>query len=977
MAGDPNLQINQNKPVPAPDNILHQFKNVTYKISLLSFKTYELYNQMAEQGSWEFMFNFVPSSCYTLMSSGGIPKMANDHLPQRHPKFELDFYISSLTMSGMMGMAGDTRATNIMDLSMAITEPVGTTLLDRLYEVLTEDGPNWTEKPMLVQIDFLGYDENDTPVRITPATRWIPVRLATLDFGISGQGTEYNVEFIAMAVLEGTVNPLTQSLNLKMIKGKKLTEILDNLAYEFNKEQDERCTDKGASFSAGGPRGGKKGSKAPGLKNAARVAPATQRVADRLVFKVAEGVNTPAASRLKNAEISPNVAKQTLLRKVPAGMIAALPPERRKGAAEQFKYESSTRYYGERGEYKIEFATPGQSMLAIVEKMIRDSTYITEQIAENTPYDKMADVKSVLKDPDKGLDWWKITYVKKLLDYDDLRNCYGKEIIVQIDPYKVVDPEVTGGKSKPGENGTRPPARSYEYIYSGQSVDIKNLDLTFNNAFLQAMTGLDTKNASSEEPVVKENKNYVSPDSGNKQDGGSSISGSSTIKPKSNKFIEDAHATAKQKTGATLMENLYRMPGSDMMTISLEIVGDPGYIQQDGILTMSTPNKAAIANTGTGHDPANGAILCDLDDTHFYLVFKTPRDYLEPTGLADFKSSTGGSTLSGFFRVWEVRSTFSGGEFSQTIDATRIYNQWRENINNPEKNADLMSAAEAQSYDFEDSKIAANALVAPGSAQAANEAAVGLDAFGGAGEAVTGAPLTDKEKAKNNELLTEARDAEGFSYTEFTRTETGTEVNFVDANADTNVIALQSKDINIATFRSAEARAIRLNELNNVAQVTTSTASQISSVPSNITPISLNPADAAGSVSFGLSVTSPSSTTSVTPTVRDNTGRVLYQPQGNPHGVVAINPTFNTSSYAFEDQKAISNNTNIERTERQNIIGSVEAGLAIGAAAAWARGNSASEDSKLRHGKYGNNYNSWKDNGYLIEILPVNPLTGQ
>ncbi len=422
------------------------------------------------------------------------------------------------------------------------------------------------------------------------------------------------------------------------------------------------------------------------------------------------------------------------------------------------------------------------------------------------------------------------------------------------------------------------------------------------------------------------------------------------------------------------MENLYRMPGSDMMSISMEILGDPGYIQQDGILTMTTANKSAIANTGTGHDPANGAILSDLDDAHFYLLFKTPRDYIEATGLADFKSSTGGSTLSGYFRVWEIRSTFAGGEFSQTIDATRIYNQWRENINNPEKNAELMSPEEQVSYDFEDSKIAANALVAPGAAQVAStEAEVGLDAFGGAG-----APLPDQKGAIDNEIATEAREAgDGWSYTEYTRTETGVEVNFVNPHSDSNVLAKQNKDINVASFRAAEARAFNLSLESDLSQVTTTTASQVRSLPNDITPISLNPADAAGSIGFGLSVNTHSAQTNVTPTVTDNSGKVLYTPQGNPHGVVGLNPNYNTSAYAFEDQKAISNNTNIERTERQNIIGSVEAGLAIGAAAAWARGNSASEDSKLRHGKYGNNYKSWKDHGYLIDILPVNPLVGQ
>ena len=103
----------------------------------------------------------------------------------------------------------------------------------------------------------------------------------------------------------------------------------------------------------------------------------------------------------------------------------------------------------------------------------------------------------------------------------------------------------------------------------------------------------------------------------------------------------------------------------------------------------------------------------------------------------------------------------------------------------------------------------------------------------------------------------------------------------------------------------------------------------------------------------------------------------MTEPTGQPLGVVGLNPIINTSSYTTQDQAAIATNNNTERSARRDVIVNISAGAAAAAAAAWAVGNSASESSKIIHGKNGNGYNSWKDHGYLIDILPVNPLTGQ
>lgn len=988
--GDPNLQIVSNKVVPAADNILHQFANYTYKISLLSFKTMQAYNDMLEHANWQKMHKLVPNICYTLMSSGGIPTIASEFLPAKHPKFEVDFYIDSFTTNGFMGQNASTRATNLLQASMAVTEPVGTTLLERLYSVLTEDGPAWAEKPLLIQIDFLGYDEAGTPTRIAPATRWIPIRLLTLDFGLSGEGTNYNLSFVSWATNDQDNNPLSNSLNLKQLKGEKIGDFTKFLETEFNRDQIDRSTD----------------TRIAGLKpnSAGTGTPQTQEFPDEIEFRL--------DPRIRDAKVTPNIAKQTRLKVVPSGQETVARGERGRQTPpkEKFTHNASIRYYGDDGDSKIEVVKPGQSLLSLLEKLIRDSTYITDQLKEDISIDELNKVtstggpkkKEILKDPDSGLDWWKITYIKQLKEYDNRRNKYARKLIIQIDPYKVTDPEVTGGTSKPGDNGTRPVARSYEYIYSGNNLDIINLDLSFNNAYKQAMTGVSTSNDSQNDPIVDDNAT-VSTDSGSQQDGHSAISGTSELTPANNRFIQDLSPTGQQRTAGTLMENLYRKMGSDMMRINIEIVGDPGYIHQDGILTMATPNKAAKHHPGAATDPANGAILGDLDDAHFYLLFKTPRDYNEATGLADFSSSEGGSTLSGYFRVWEITNNFQGGEFTQTLNATRIYDQFRENINNPEKPAeDRMSDDERASFDFEDIRAAANTLIAPGSTSA-----VGIDAFGGIGDPV-GAPAPSRERLVDADLaaqrdalaaeidseLSQREQANEFGSLSGA-TETGQEFNFVNPNQDNNTQVFQTTDINAAEFRAAESRRFGITtsvaENTVAAEVVSSGAGpdnldihpeEIVGLNNNIIITAPEPADP----SFSLPLVPGNPEIEPTapgegdvywnkPRVIDNAGEVLPPPSGNPDGVAALGTTPNTSSYSAADQAELNaNNAEIER-QRQIIIAGVSAAAVL---AAWKAANELSVRNKVIHGKNGIGYNSWKELGLYPNALalPVDPLTG-
>ena len=223
-----NPVINKNKVgPPATDNILHNYANYTYKISLLAWNSYKDYNLDILHADWESMHDRDLKNKKVLFSSGGVPN------ERRHPSFDKDFYISTFTCTAVLGQNFATRGSNVFNASMGVIEPVGTTLLERFQDVLMEDGHHaWTKKPLIIKIEFTGYDEESNPTYIRPATRWIPVRMVKCNFGVSGSGTEYTLEFVATAVV--SKSPLRTAMNMKTLTCGTVQDFCTELATSWN-----------------------------------------------------------------------------------------------------------------------------------------------------------------------------------------------------------------------------------------------------------------------------------------------------------------------------------------------------------------------------------------------------------------------------------------------------------------------------------------------------------------------------------------------------------------------------------------------------------------------------------------------------------------------------------------------------------------------------------------------------------------------
>jgi hypothetical protein len=110
--------------------------------------------------------------------------------------------------------------------------------------------------------------------------------------------------------------------------------------------------------------------------------------------------------------------------------------------------------------------------------------------------------------------------------------------------------------------------------------------------------------------------------------------------------------------------------GSDMMTLNMEIWGDPYYISQSG--TGNYTSKSATQNLN-----ADGTVNYQNGETYISVFFRTPIDVNQSTGLYKFVGETSAPVVqySGLYRVLKVTSTFANGKFTQVLKGSRLLQQ--------------------------------------------------------------------------------------------------------------------------------------------------------------------------------------------------------------------------------------------------------------------------------------------------------------
>jgi len=699
-------------------NLLHQYPSYTYGLTLHALTPADYAQLVDNPKGWR------PS--LTLISS------ASRYKNSRSAYFKDDFYFEDLKISTVIAPTAETKATNGIDLSFTIIEPYGMTLIDRLldfsqYEVRIQ---NYLEVPYVLEINFFAYTDSGQ-VLLNPLTKWFPINLREMKIRNSVKGTEYQVQATPY-------NHQAYTQNFQTIKS-AVEVTAKTVGDYFNGNDTDTATTASAmdAYYAANPDKKRPGkvdpakntAKAPAPKSAQPVndppavdvngnttgqttadpaAAATdttptpitptiktnslaaaynawqqaaleggdQEVADSISFVIMDAnINGLPPNAIKNAKVAfPN---KTDVSKTPASSNDKAGTNANATNNDPKKSAKTPAAQGDTMNTQTFTINAGTSIVSVIDQVITNSEYITNQLVETETSTSTSDARSSAENLSKALGdkpvyWYKVVPKLEITKFDETRQTWGKHVTFYITPYLYYN-----GRDPRAAKSKLPHAvKDYQYFYTGKNRDIINFDIDFNALFFNAVL-IDKKQkevtakykGSADEDTTKSKSEkqvgYQNPAPTKKVlVAGSATSGGGAI------------TKADTQNSQSFKDNLYTYVGGDMINLDVRIIGDPDFIKQDDVLFG--PGTTG-GDTGQGRvNGASGSLSMDSGQIFCNVSFKSPADIMpegNPRGQLRYYGTESQAAFSGFYCIQTVDSEFHNGKFTQSLKMYRQPNQ--------------------------------------------------------------------------------------------------------------------------------------------------------------------------------------------------------------------------------------------------------------------------------------------------------------
>ena len=587
--------------------------------------------------------------------------LVNDFNKESPGKF--DMFVSDVTIETMMSTNDSSNSTLPTKIKFDIFEPYSINgFIEALYVAsLAANYDSYLSAVFLLKLEFWGYPDNadlPEPELIEGTERYFPFAFTEINVDVTENGTRYQcggVPFNERAY--GQTNVIKKPIKME---GRTVGEILENLFKNINaqvKESDDNSRkEKPQSYDRYFIKFPTRGT------NGALTDKSNKNITDKLLTEILKDNALYAMNKPEDTE-KPNNYQADNAKKTTADKNAAEP--------ESIKYNP--------GSSVVNFPQ-NMTINDAIASVVRDSDY----------------VKNILKDmgrkpnvPDQFgfVEYFIIRLEATNQDKKDpLTKKFYQNFIYNVVPYMVHYTRIPGyGQSTIKEETFKKlSTRTYNYIYTGQNVDVINFKLNFNTLYFEAVpeamgnkdtppskTGAAPGNSSEirnnyandySESVVEDDRRKTSqiPKSPVK-----------TI-PTSIKPTVGVNAGQQKSDPYSVMarhmhESVVNSKAS-MITGDIEILGDPYYISTGGIGNYN-PASVSRGTTKDGEaDHTYGSVLITIN-------FRNPLDFnsLKDGGLAKFDSNR--VPFSGVYQVLTAVSTFKDGIFKQKLDIMRMPGQ--------------------------------------------------------------------------------------------------------------------------------------------------------------------------------------------------------------------------------------------------------------------------------------------------------------
>lgn len=662
------IPINENPPFP---NILglYTIVNPIFTLSVLTDEEVNFPDEFYRKGLYK------PDSII-LKSGSGQP---DNRVPigvttQNNPSGKFDFFMDNLRLDGAMGFDQTVGNTNTTSLTFEVFEPYSMGLFMQALQVaaLKAGHQNYLDGPFLLKIDFVGQVDSETTNIVIPGTtRYIPLKLRQVEMSVTQSGAKYAIDAYpwneqafadSYCMLMTDVNISGSTVQEILQSGPKSLQkqINDRIRATADKDQkqvevpDEVVIVFPIDLKTGS--GGSSGSSGSATTNPNQVS-ASSSIETKL------GVS-------KNGDQS--YYTQSSVNKIGSSSMGF---DKLRGADKEFSKDNAV-YNETAGTYFRSNVTSPSNVSDFMFKQGQNITNILNQVILQSDYAKQA--TSNLQLTKEGMiPWWRIetqVYNKSTDANIGKTGSKPRVIVYRVVPYLVHSSRfMPPNTPPPGINELKKQAiKEFNYVFTGKNLDVLNFQMNFSAGFYTAYTAdnginnSDIKKQADSSGTVDETVETSQSATGNKV-----IPENSMGTQRRNDVIQTRTDNKGGGGIETLETRIARQfhdiltEGADMLTVEMEIIGDPYFLGDSGMGNYTAPETNFI------NINADGSIDYQNGEVDVVLNFRTPVDINENTGYYEFGPDKLIAEYSGLYKVQTVASSFTRGKFTQTLSMTR------------------------------------------------------------------------------------------------------------------------------------------------------------------------------------------------------------------------------------------------------------------------------------------------------------------
>ena len=617
-----------------------------------------------------------------------------------------EYYVNNFVMRSIISASEKTGNSNAVKFEFEIYEPYSFGLFLQSCQIAAVNAgyTNYLDNtPYVLRLDIVGFDERGQRLG-SPSTEFISnggflnairpkffvLKLTNVKFDVNEGGSTYKVESIPynhQAFADATNTMFT---DIKIYPGSEGTvkEVLvsgeNSLCTVLNKNEERLVAEKKIGipdvYEIQFPEKSSdfiSNQNLPVAKRATQPATPDQSDAETARLNRQAGNNISSSNKVIKGT---SIAVQTDFGNNPLGQ-AKFQFEQGKGGNFVFSKEGDVRDEKTglitRDKMQIDPKTrafhfaQSQSINDIIVQIVLSSDYVKDAL----------DPDNAIKN-DGFIKWFRIDVQIEFGAFDDLIGDYAKKIVYRVVPFMVHMSLFSNPNSPPigYQELEKKICKRYDYIYTGQNVDIIKFDIQINNLFY---TGGNFSPESATPTEVNKDQQGIAATAtvGTRAGKGSDPKAQTANAGRSRNFADPKAAKDKPKGGANTKDTTQLVAESfhqafvkgssaDMVSIDLEILGDPYWIVDGGMANhFSRPasENALITEDGTANYEGS--------DVYIYITFRTPTDINEIKGNYEFALAGRESPFGGIYRVVQCENMFTDGLFKQKLKCLRMQGQ--------------------------------------------------------------------------------------------------------------------------------------------------------------------------------------------------------------------------------------------------------------------------------------------------------------